>query len=141
MEELAINGGPKVRIRPFLSRRDIGPKELKEIADVIWSGQLNRVGGTKVAAFEGEFAGLYGVKHGIASTSGTAALHVALGAINPDPCSEVIVGPISDVGSIIPILYQNCIPVFADIELKTYGLDPNDVERKITDRTVAIMVG
>jgi dTDP-4-amino-4,6-dideoxygalactose transaminase len=139
MEELAINGGPKVRTRPFPSRRDIGPEELKEIVDVIWSGRLNRVGGTKVAAFEKEFADLYGVKHGIASTSGTAALHVALGAINPDPCSEVIVGPISDIGSIIPILYQNCIPIFADIELKTYGFDPDDVERKITDRTVAVM--
>jgi dTDP-4-amino-4,6-dideoxygalactose transaminase len=64
---------------------------------------------------------------------------VALGAINPDPCSEVIVEPISDINSTIPILYQNCIPVFVDIELKTYGLDSDDVERKITDRTVAVI--
>ncbi|MEM2325791.1 MAG: DegT/DnrJ/EryC1/StrS family aminotransferase [Candidatus Bathyarchaeia archaeon] len=139
MEELAINGGPKTRTRPLPSRRDIGAEELKEIIDVIWSGQLNRVGGTKVIAFEREFANLYGVKHAIASTSGTAAIHVALGAINPEPCSEIITGPISDIGSVIPILYQNCIPIFADIELGTYGLDPDDVERKITDRTVAVL--
>ncbi|MEM1506892.1 MAG: DegT/DnrJ/EryC1/StrS family aminotransferase [Candidatus Bathyarchaeia archaeon] len=139
MEELAINGGPKTRTRPLPSRRDVGAEELKELIDVIWSGQLNRVGGTKVAVFEKEFAALYGVEHAIASTSGTASIHVALGAINPDPCSEIITGPISDIGSIIPILYQNCIPIFADIELNTYGLDPDDVERKITDRTVAVI--
>ncbi|MEM2167887.1 MAG: DegT/DnrJ/EryC1/StrS family aminotransferase, partial [Candidatus Bathyarchaeia archaeon] len=52
---------------------------------------------------------------------------------------EIITGPISDIGSVIPILYQNCIPIFADIELGTYGLDPDDVERKRTDRTVAVL--
>lgn len=139
MEELAIKGGPKTREKPLPSRRDIGIEELKEIIDVIWSGQLNRVGGRKVSAFEREFANLHGVKHGIASTSGTASVHVALGAINPNPCSEIITGPISDIGTIIPILYQNCIPIFADIELETYGLNPDDVERKITDRTVAVI--
>lgn len=139
LEDLAINGGPKTRVRPLPSRRDIGSEEMKELVDVIWSGNLNRVGGTKVLTFEREFARFYGVKHGIASTSGTASIHVALGAINPDICSEVITGPISDIGSIVPILWQNCIPIFADIDQKTYGLDPEDVERKISDRTVAVI--
>lgn len=139
MEELAIKGGPKTRVKPLPSRRDIGSEEMKELIDVIWSGNLNRVGGLKVSTFEKEFAKLYGVKHGIASTSGTASIHTALGAINPDPCSEIITGPISDIGSIVPILWQNCIPIFADIDPETYSLDPGDVERKITDRTVAVL--
>jgi dTDP-4-amino-4,6-dideoxygalactose transaminase len=138
-DKLAINGGEKVRVRPFPSRRDIGSEELKELVDVIWSGNLNRVGGTKVDLFEKEFAELYGVKHAIASTSGTAAIHIALGAINPDPGSEIITGPISDIGTISPILFQNCIPIFADLDPRTYSLDPADVERKITSRTKAVI--
>jgi len=139
LEELALNGGPKTRVKPLPSRRDIGAEELKELVDVIWSGQLNRNGGTKVLALEKEFASFYGVKYGIASTSGTASIHIAIGAINPNPGFEVITGPISDIGSVAPILFQNCIPIFADINPKTYGLDPEDVERKITDKTKAVL--
>ncbi|MEM3369056.1 MAG: DegT/DnrJ/EryC1/StrS family aminotransferase, partial [Thermoproteota archaeon] len=139
MQELAIYGGEKTRTKPFPSRRDIGLEELKEVAEVIWSGQLNRVGGTKVSNFEKEFAKLYGVEYAVASASGTASIHIALGALNFDPGSEVITGPISDMGSIIPILYQGLIPIFADVDPKTYALDPEDVKRKISERTKAIM--
>ena len=139
MTELAINGGEKTRSSGFPGAKDIGSEELKELIDVIWSKQLNRVGGTKVKAFETEFSRLYGVRHGIASTSGTGSIHVALGAINPDPGSEVITTGISDIGTIIPILYQNCIPVFADLDLDTYSLDPDDLERKITPKTRAVI--
>jgi dTDP-4-amino-4,6-dideoxygalactose transaminase len=139
MQELAIHGGKKTRTRPFPNKKDVGIEELKEVAEVIWSGQLNRVGGTKVSNFEKEFAKLYGVEYAVASTSGTASIHVALGALNLDPGSEVITGPISDMGSIIPILYQGLIPIFVDIDPKTYALDPEDVERKISEKTKAIM--
>lgn len=139
MQELAIHGGRKTRVKPFPSKRDIGIEELKEVLEVIWSGQLNRTYGTKVSEFEKAFAQLYDAKYAVASTSGTASIHVALGALNFDPGSEIITGPISDMGSIIPILYQGLIPIFADIDLKTYSLDPEDVERKITDKTKAIM--
>ncbi|MEM2929681.1 MAG: DegT/DnrJ/EryC1/StrS family aminotransferase [Thermoproteota archaeon] len=67
------------------SRRDIGSEETKELIDIIRTGNLTRVGGTKVLAFEKEFAKLYRAKHGFASTSGTTSIHVALGAINPEP--------------------------------------------------------
>jgi perosamine synthetase len=139
MQQLAINGGQKIRTKPFPSKRDIGSEEMKELVDVIFSGNLNRNGGTKVDLFEREFADLYGVKHAIASTSGTASIHVALGALNPDPGSEVMTGPISDIGTIGPILFQNCIPIFADLDPRTYSLDSDDVERKISDRTRAII--
>ena len=139
MKPLAVMGGPKVRETPLPTRRDIGAEELKELVDVIWSQRLNRVGGEKVDSFEHEFAHTYGVKHAVASTSGTAAIHVALGAINPDPGSEIITGAISDIGTIIPILFQNCIPVFADLDPETYSLDPDDVEKKITPKTRAVI--
>ena len=81
----------------------------------------------------------YGVPYAVASTSGTAAIHTALGALDLNPGDEVITAPITDLGTIIPILYQQCVPVFADID-GSYNMDPVDVEKKITDRTKAILV-
>jgi len=139
LAQLAIHGGEKTRLTPFPEAREIGREELRELVDVIWSQRLNRVGGTKVEAFERGFAELYGAKHGIASTSGTASIHVALGAINPDPGAEIITTAISDIGTIIPILYQNCIPIFADLDPRTYSIDPEDLEKKITPKTKAVI--
>jgi len=92
-----------------------------------------------VPALERDFATAYGVPYAVASTSGTAAIHVALGALDLNPGDEVITAPITDLGTIIPILYQNAIPVFADVD-DTYNMDPVDVERKITLDTRAIIV-
>ncbi|MEA3399895.1 MAG: DegT/DnrJ/EryC1/StrS family aminotransferase, partial [Armatimonadota bacterium] len=95
--------------------------------------------GEKVEAFEEEFAAIHGLEHGIASTSGTAAIHIGIGMVNPTPGDEIITGPITDMGSIVPILYQGAIPVFAEVDEGTFNMDPADIEAKITDRTVAIM--
>jgi len=138
-EKLAIDGGEKVRTRPFTSGSKVGREELKELVDVIYHGTLNRWGGTKVVAFEEEFAEIHGAEYAIASTSGTSALHVAIGMINPTPGDEIITGPITDMGSIVPILYQGAIPIFAECADDTFNMDPADIEAKITDRTVAIM--
>jgi len=144
MSQLAILGGTPVRRHPFphigdASGRTLGAEELSLLREVIESGKLNRGQGTKVAQLEKEFASFYGAKHCVASTSGTAAIHVALGALNPEPGSEIITAPITDIGTVIPILLQNCIPVFADTDAETLNLDPRDLERKITDRTRAII--
>jgi len=93
-----------------------------------------------VYEFERRFGELYGTQHIVTSTSGTSAIHVALGALDPDPGDEVITTPISDMGTVAPIILQNCIPVFADVDPATCILDPDDVEAKITDRTRAIIV-
>lgn len=139
-EKLAIEGGTPVRTRPFPPQKKVGKEELKQLVDVIYSGNMNRFGGgEKVDQFEEEFAAIHGRKHGIASTSGTASIHVAVGMINPNPGDEIITGPITDMGSIVPILYQGAIPVFAEVDPYTFNMDPADVEAKITDRTVAIM--
>ena len=122
------------------SGRTIGAEELELLKQVIESSALCRNNGSMVSDFEKEFADLYQVKHCLTSTSGTAAIHVALGALDIGPGDEVITTPITDLGTIVPILAQNAIPIFADLDPNTYTLDPEDVKRKITDRTKAIIV-
>lgn len=114
-------------------------EELKFLRRALISQNLCCIDGEMVSTFEKEFAYTYGVPYAVASTSGTAAIHVALGALDLNPGDEVITAPITDLGTIIPILYQNAIPVFADID-DTYNMDPHDVEKKITPRTRAIIV-
>lgn len=139
MDQLALHGGPQALQRPLTGGRKWGLEELREVLDVFESGCYYRYDGRKVTAFEAAFAEAYGVRHAVASTSGTAAIHVALGMLDPEPGSEVIIGPITDLGSVVPVLYQQCIPVFADTDPRTFCMDPADIERRITERTVAIM--
>lgn len=139
MPKLAIDGGEPYRKTPFPVRAPYGKEEINLVTEAIRSQNLFGLGGPKVTELEKEIASLYGVKHAVASTSGTAAIHIAVGTINPEPGDEVITAPITDGGSIVPIVYQNCIPIFADVD-ETYNMDPRDVESKITDRTAAIMV-
>ncbi|MBT5873261.1 MAG: DegT/DnrJ/EryC1/StrS family aminotransferase [Candidatus Latescibacteria bacterium] len=142
MTDLAINGGIPYRDTngsPFPQRTPYGEREIELVTEAIRSQSLFRFGGGMVPEFETRFAEMYGVDFAIGSTSGTAALHVAMGAINPNPGDEVITGPITDMGTIIPILFQNAIPVFADTNPDTYTMDPEDVERLITPRTRAII--
>lgn len=122
-----------------LGRKPFGPEELALLNEALVSQTLFGVDGKMVGAFEKEFAVLYNVPYAVASTSGTAAIHTALGALDFNPGDEIITAPITDLGTVIPILYQNGIPVFADID-DSYNMDPADVERKITDRTRAIVV-
>src|SRR6266540_7381686 len=128
-----------VRSRPEVGRRaPFGWEELRLLRDAVASQNLCCIGGQMVSAFEREFAEAYGSPYAVASTSGTSAIHVALGALDLNPGDEVITAPITDLGTIIPILYQGAIPVFADID-DSYNMDPSEVERKITSRTRAII--
>jgi dTDP-4-amino-4,6-dideoxygalactose transaminase len=138
--ELAIRGGSPVRTEPVPQRKPFDDNELKQVTEALASGSLFYAGGTKVYEFLDKYRKLYGVSNVVPSSSGTAALHVALGALNLNPGDEVIVPPVTDMGSIAPIVLCGAIPVFVDIELETFNLDPADVARKITDRTRAIMV-
>ena len=143
-ERLAIDGGTPVRSRPFPTINDalgrqLGAEELALLAEVIQSGQLNRNSGTKVAALERAWAEAFGVARAVASTSGTAAIHAALGALPLNPGDEVITTPITDWGTVGPILAQGCVPVFADVDPRTYCLDPAQVERRVSGRTRAII--
>jgi len=141
---LAIDGGTPVRTQPYPTinnalGRHVGAEELALLEEVIRSGQLNRNNGTKVTALERAWAEAFGLAHAVASTSGTAAIHVAVGALPFNPGDEIITTPITDWGTVGPILAQGCIPVFADIDPRTYCLDPNEVDRRVTSRTRAII--
>jgi dTDP-4-amino-4,6-dideoxygalactose transaminase len=146
-EELAINGGPKTRdtsARPWpsvndSSGRDIGLEELELLTQVIQSGKLFRHGGQMVEQFEAEFANHQGVRHCIGVTSGSAAIHVAVGGLQLEVGDEIITTTITDMGSCIGILAQNHIPVFADVDRRTMIMRPDEIEKKITDRTRAII--
>lgn len=142
--KLAIEGGKPVRTDPFPSVNDISGRSFDEeeidlVVETIRSGRLNYVGGTRVEKLEQAFADYYGVKYCTASSSGTAALHIAIGAIGTEPGDEIIVPPITDIGTVIGILYQNAIPIFADVDPQTMTLSPEDVAKKITKRTRAII--
>jgi len=139
MPKLAIDGGEPYRKEPFPARTPFGEEEISLVTEAIRSQNLFGLNGAKVTAFEKAFAEFYGAKYSVASTSGTAAIHIAIGTVNPNPGDEIITAPITDGGTIVPIVYQNCIPIFADID-DSYNMDPEDVERKITDRTAAILV-
>lgn len=147
-EQLAINGGPKTRDtsqRPWptvgnLSGRDLGQEEIDLLTQVIRSGALFRHGGTMVEQFEQEYAAHQGVKHCLGVTSGTAALHTAVAALQLEVGDEVITTTITDMGTVIGILQCNHIPVFADVDRRTLIMRPDAIEAQITDRTRAIIV-
>ena len=131
---------PPVRAGAFGPQWDLGDEEIEQLTEVIRAGKLSRLGGTKVNQFEQDFAAKQGVKYAQAVTSGTAAVHTAIGVIDPNPGDEIITTSITDFGTVIGILYQNAVPVFADIDPITGNLDVNDVAAKITERTKAIVL-
>lgn len=139
-EKLAIHGGPKVKTDAFGTGKRFGAEEAKELLEALEQNTLFYHSGTKVKTFLHHFNELYGVRHSVAVSSGTAAIHVALGAAGVTVGDEVITSPITDQGTLIGILYQNAIPVFADLDPRTYNLDPASVEERITPRTKAILV-
>lgn len=143
-QQLALLGGPKAISHPlpsYLDRsgRSFGDEEDRLLHEVMHSGCLSRNGGVMVKQLERQFAAKLGVANAVACSSGTAAVHLTIAALDPDPGDEFITTPITDVGSLLPILWQNCIPIFADVDPQTLNLDPKSVARKISPRTRAIL--
>jgi len=95
--------------------------------------------GPKVEEFENEVLDYLGVKHAVAVNNGTAALDVALKSVGIKPGDEVIVPAFTYIATANAVLYQNAIPVFADIDPTTFTIDPDDVKRKITEKTRCII--
>ncbi len=120
--------------------RSLGREELINLAHVIESGALISNRGTFVKAFENEFANLLGVPFAYACSSGTAAIHTAVAAINPSPGDEIITSSITDMGAISPILYQGAIPVFADVDASTGNLTVATITARLSHKTKAIIV-
>jgi dTDP-4-amino-4,6-dideoxygalactose transaminase len=122
------------------SGRNLGRHELALLGEVILSGTLTSTKGTFVKRLEREFAQLLEVEYASACASGTAAIHCAVAAINPNPGDEIITSPITDMGALAPIIYQGAIPVFADVDPLTCNINANTVRAALSDRTRAIIV-
>ncbi len=120
--------------------RSMGEEELALLREVLDSGHLNCTGGTVVREFERRFAEAVGTAHCRTVTSGTAACHAAIAAVDPEPGDEIVTTPITDMGAIVPIIYQTAIPVFADVDPETYNVTAETIAPHINRRTKAVMV-
>jgi UDP-4-amino-4,6-dideoxy-N-acetyl-beta-L-altrosamine transaminase len=138
MTKLAIDGGTPVRTTPLnYGRQWLDDDDIKVVENVLRGDWLTM--GPSVDEFEKAVAEYVGAKYAVAVNSGTAALHVAAFAAGIGPGDEVIVSPMTFAASSNCVLYLGGTPVFADILPGTMNLDPADVERKITERTKAIV--
>lgn len=120
--------------------RTLGDSELELLTEVIRSGTLTSTKGEFVHSFEREFAARLGVKYAYACASGSAAVHTAIAAIDPEPGDEIITTSITDMGALAPLLYQGAIPVFADVDPYTYNITARAIESCLSERTRAIVV-
>ncbi|MDQ1534014.1 MAG: perosamine synthetase [Actinomycetota bacterium] len=121
------------------SGRTLGDDELAFLRDAIASGTLTSTKGTHVSALEARFAEMLGSRVAIACASGTAAVHVAVAAIDPEPGDEIVTTSITDMGALAPLLYQGVVPMFADVDPVTMNVTAESVEAAISDRTRAVI--
>lgn len=118
-------------------KQTIEQDDIQAVVDVLKSDFLTT--GPKIAEFEQTVADYVGAKYAIAISNGTSALHAACFAAGIGPGDEVITTPLTFAASANCVLYCGGTPVFADVDPKTYNIDPEDIRRKITDRTKAII--
>lgn len=118
-------------------RQTIEEDDIQAVVDVLRSDYLTT--GPKIAEFEKMVADYVGAKYAVAISNGTSALHAACFAAGIQPGDEVITTPLTFAASSNCVLYCGGTPVFADVDLKTYNINPEDIRRKITDKTKAII--
>ncbi len=137
-EVLAIDGGQPVRASflPY-GRQSVDEADIQAVVEVLRSDWLTT--GPKVAEFEEAFAARVGAAHAVSFTSGTAALHAAAFAAGIQAGDEAITTPMTFAATANCILYQGATPVFADVSADTLNLDPEQVAKKISPRTRAIL--
>jgi perosamine synthetase len=144
---LAINGGVPVMQGP-LDIHNVGQEEIDAAIRVIRQGPLSGfaavagdrfLGGTEVRAFEREFSEKFGARHSVGFNSATTALHAAVVALGVGPGDEVILPPYTMSASATAVMMNGAVPIFADIDAKTFCIDPKSVEARITQNTKAIM--
>ncbi|MCO5171219.1 MAG: DegT/DnrJ/EryC1/StrS family aminotransferase [Planctomycetes bacterium] len=121
-----------------IARPDLGPEEAAAVARVLGTGWVTQ--GPEVAAFERELAAFVGAPEAVATSSCTAALHLALVALGVGPGDEVVCPSHSFIATANAVRQCGATPVFADVDLDTFNLDPADVARRLGPRTRALLV-
>ena len=139
VDTLAIDGGPKAVTNELAAWPQFDEKAVKAVEDVLRSGKVNYWTGPKGMEFERQFAAWQGSKFAISTSSGTAALHVALSALGIGPGDEVIVPSYTFIASSFSIVQAGAIPRFADVNLDDHCLSIASAEKLINQRTKAIM--
>ncbi len=122
------------------SGRSFGQEEMDALAEVLASGTLTATKGAFTKRFETAVAEMLGVEHVISCSSGSAAVHVAVAGIDPEPGDEIVTTSITDMGALTPILYQGAIPVFADVDPVSMNVTAETIAAVLSDRTKAIIV-
>jgi len=134
----ALDDGVEVKV-PYSFMGSIYDEE-EEQAVLHVMQQDSLTAGPQVASFQREFADWFGVKHAFATTSCTTAMHVATQALGIKEGDEVIITPNTFIATTLAVLKEGGIPVYADIDPRTYNIDPAEVAKKVTDKTKAIYV-
>ncbi len=137
--KLALHGGTPLRRKPFTSWPVFGAPEERALLRALRSGKWGKLNGPEVAAFEQRFAKMHGCGHGIGVVNGTVSLRIALLAGGIQAGDEVIVPAYTFLSTASAVVESNAVPVFADINLDTFNLDPTALEAAITSRTRAVI--
>src|SRR5438552_9487799 len=138
MNDLAIHGGRPVRdtLLPY-GHQSIDEEDIQAVVKVLRSDWITT--GPTVGEFEEAFAGYVGARHAVSFSSGTAALHGAAFAAGLEPAAEAITTPLTFCATANCVVYQGATPVFADVCTDTLNIDPQEVARRITTNTRAIL--
>lgn len=148
LKKLAINGGEKLRKKPFPKHPIIGEEEKNQVLEVLNSGNIstftasageNFLGGKKIREFEEKFSKKIGTNYGIAFNSASSALHAAVASVEIRPGEEVIVPPYTFTSTATCVLMHNAVPVFCDVKKDIYCLNPQKLNDLKSDLTKAII--
>ena len=143
MSDLAINGGlpscdPPINPNAYRASR-FDNCERNALERVLESGALCRTFGSEATALEKEMCAYFSKAYAVACSSGTASIHTALAVAGVKPGSEVITSPITDMGTLVGIVAQGALPVFADLEPDTFNMRQDLVLSLINERTAAVL--
>ncbi len=136
---LALLGGAAVRPKPFTRWPIFGPADERRVLRALRSGRWGKLSGAEVATFEQRFARMHGCRHAIGVVNGTVSLRLALMAAGLEAGDEVIIPPYTFYATASAVIEANGVPVFADVDLNTFNLDPAAAAAAVTPRTRAII--
>ena len=123
-----------------VSRPHLDDNDRKCVAETLAASEISGTAGTFIPEFESAFAEYCGVPHGVATTNGTAALHLALATLSIGPEDEILVSTLTNMATFFAVLYQGAKPVPVDVEPDTWNMNPALLEFLVTPRTKAILV-